>query len=31
MLMWDCERCHAETKLRDPQTHASNACFVCHK
>lgn len=31
MLMWECEKCHAETRLRDPDSHASNACFVCHK
>ena len=31
MLMWDCERCHANPEHLSPATNASNACFVCHK
>jgi hypothetical protein len=30
MLMWDCERCHAEHMAKG-NTVASNACFTCHK
>lgn len=30
MLMWTCERCHANPDHRGA-TNASNACFVCHK
>ena len=31
MLMWDCERCHANPNHLSPATNANNACFVCHK
>ena len=30
MLMWGCERCHAE-HMAMGNTNASNACFTCHK
>ena len=30
MIMWTCERCHADPGHRK-ETRASNACFVCHK
>ncbi len=30
MLMWGCERCHAE-HMALGNTNASNACFTCHK
>ncbi len=30
MLMWGCERCHAEHMAKG-NTNASNACFTCHK
>lgn len=30
MLMWGCERCHAEHMAKG-DTAASNACFTCHK